>query len=330
MPPSPVLSIDPSRELLAGAFTAARAGRVRVALADLDRVRAGSTDALSELDRAALLTTSIDCRLARGELAEALSLGEQLGRHLDAAGLVGATAHYGRGELSAASGEDDLAAAHFSRISRLVHGPDDDPDLLPWRAAAALSAVRCGHRAEGTVLAREHLALARSAGTAYSIAIGLRALATVDPHADRSALLREAHDVLDGVRAARLAAQIETDLAGLLLLGADPASADEALALLRHAEQYASAEDLWPLQGRIRRLLARIGQSARPMQGEALAVLTAAEQKVARLAAGGLTNRQVAGELAVSVKAVEWHLSHVYRKLGIASRAGLAATLGLA
>ena len=47
------------------------------------------------------------------------------------------------------------------------------------------------------------------------------------------------------------------------------------------------------------------------------------------LAARGLTNRAVATELAVSVKAVEWHLSHVYRKLGISSRLRLPGAMGL-
>ena len=64
------------------------------------------------------------------------------------------------------------------------------------------------------------------------------------------------------------------------------------------------------------------------MLGETLAVLTAAEQRVARLAASGLTNRAIAEHLVVTVKAVEWHLSHVYRKLGIRSRGALAGALG--
>ncbi|MFC6343473.1 helix-turn-helix transcriptional regulator, partial [Nocardioides hankookensis] len=65
-----------------------------------------------------------------------------------------------------------------------------------------------------------------------------------------------------------------------------------------------------------------------PVLGETLASLTAAEQRVARLAATGLTNREIADQLVVTVKAVEWHLSHVYRKLGIHSRGALSTALG--
>ena len=63
-------------------------------------------------------------------------------------------------------------------------------------------------------------------------------------------------------------------------------------------------------------------------RSEALASLTAAERRVAALAAEGLTNRQIAEQLLVSVKAVEWHLSNVYRKLEIRSRKGLMPSLG--
>jgi DNA-binding CsgD family transcriptional regulator len=53
--------------------------------------------------------------------------------------------------------------------------------------------------------------------------------------------------------------------------------------------------------------------------------LSAAEQRVAELAASGLTNRQVAGALFMSPKTVEANLAHVYAKLGIRSRAELGA-----
>lgn len=45
--------------------------------------------------------------------------------------------------------------------------------------------------------------------------------------------------------------------------------------------------------------------------------------QVARLAAQGLTNRQVADQLFLSRHTVSYHLHKIYAKLGIASRAGL-------
>ena len=53
--------------------------------------------------------------------------------------------------------------------------------------------------------------------------------------------------------------------------------------------------------------------------------LTAQERAVARLVAAGMSNRQVASELFVSVKTVQFHVTHIYAKLGIGSRAELAA-----
>ena len=55
--------------------------------------------------------------------------------------------------------------------------------------------------------------------------------------------------------------------------------------------------------------------------------LTAAETRVSALVAQGLTNRQAADQLFVSVRAVEVHLTSIYRKLGVKSRTQLAARL---
>jgi DNA-binding CsgD family transcriptional regulator len=52
--------------------------------------------------------------------------------------------------------------------------------------------------------------------------------------------------------------------------------------------------------------------------------LTAAENRVCSLAAKGMTNRQIAAELFITIKAVEWHLSRSFSKLGISSRKALA------
>ena len=49
--------------------------------------------------------------------------------------------------------------------------------------------------------------------------------------------------------------------------------------------------------------------------------------RVATLASDGLSNKQIATALFMGVSTVEAHLSHVYRKLGIRSRAGLGPRL---
>jgi DNA-binding CsgD family transcriptional regulator len=56
--------------------------------------------------------------------------------------------------------------------------------------------------------------------------------------------------------------------------------------------------------------------------------LTASERRVARMAAQGLANPEIAQALFITRKTVENHLSGAYRKLGIASRAALPKTFG--
>jgi len=51
--------------------------------------------------------------------------------------------------------------------------------------------------------------------------------------------------------------------------------------------------------------------------------LTPSEARVAELVSEGLSNKEVAGAMAISVKTVELHLSHVYAKLDVASRTEL-------
>jgi DNA-binding NarL/FixJ family response regulator len=51
--------------------------------------------------------------------------------------------------------------------------------------------------------------------------------------------------------------------------------------------------------------------------------LTPSEQRVAELAASGMTNRDVAAALFISPKTVEANLARIYRKLGIRTRAEL-------
>jgi DNA-binding NarL/FixJ family response regulator len=69
--------------------------------------------------------------------------------------------------------------------------------------------------------------------------------------------------------------------------------------------------------------LERVGGRRRDAAGG----LTSAERRVAELAAGGLSNKEIAGALVVSVSTVETHLKHAYAKLGVHSRAQLTGRL---
>jgi len=305
-----------------------RAGQVNVAQHQLtelaDETRYGGFD---DVERATLLAALVDCRLARGELAEADALSDPLAPLARLGGAAGAIATFSMAELAAVLDDPEHAIALYLAAGERAAGHDVPPDIAPWRAGAVLTMVRTGRR-DVQELALDHHQEALGSGSPYAVSMALRTLATANADGRRLALLREARAALDGVVAARLAAQIDTDIAGLLMLSHDPGNEAEAVRLLRSAELYAGRQELWPLRSRIDRLLERLGMKPRPVQSEAVATLTQAERRVAELAADGLTNRLIAERLEVSIKAVEWHLSRVYRKLGIQSRRGLVPTLG--
>jgi DNA-binding CsgD family transcriptional regulator len=324
----PIADRDNAVARLDAACALVREGAIDEALVILDLMDNPAVAGLmGSAERALLCATLLECRLAHGDIAAAMALGHDLATFLDVPGLTAAIAHHASGELASALGDPELALAHFEAVA--THTADDPvtPDLLPWRAGAALALLRGGRRREAAELAREHHEEALSTGSPYAVAVALRTLAATDVGDRRIDLLHEARATLADVRAERLLAQVETDLAGLLVL-AHRGDTAEALALLRSAESYAGRQDLWPLQGRVRRLLDLLGESPKQIDSDALAALTDSERRVARLAADGLTNRQIAEQLLVTVKAVEWHLSNVYRKLEIRSRKALAPSLG--
>jgi DNA-binding NarL/FixJ family response regulator len=152
-----------------------------------------------------------------------------------------------------------------------------------------------------------------------------------DAHGAAAALpaAARAAELADSVGAVIQAARART-LAGRAAAAADPAA---AVALLERAESELAACGALRLRDEAARELRRLGRRAgarrrRATGGEGLASLSGREREVADLVALGRTNREIAGELFLSEKTVESHMSRLFTKLGVSSRAAVAEAVG--
>jgi DNA-binding NarL/FixJ family response regulator len=158
----------------------------------------------------------------------------------------------------------------------------------------------------------------------------LLALEHGDP-GEAARLADQAADLADEVGASVVAARLRT-LSGRGLAAAG--DTDGAVDLLTRAEQELAACGAAHLRDEAARELRRLGRrvSARQRRGApaggGLQALSGREREVAGLVAQGRTNRQIAAELYLSEKTVESHLSRVFSKLGVSSRAEVAETVG--
>jgi DNA-binding CsgD family transcriptional regulator len=317
---------DDSARVLIEARDALSQGRIADASAAVDSVR---RDEVADDVRAGLALIGLLARLARGDVRGAAPYSRELTNLTRNGGRVAAMAWYGLAELAAARAQTDLAISAFERVDEELTAGRDHM-WLPWRSGLARMIAGRGETASANALVEKELAEARSSDSPYAVGFALRTLAAVAPTSDRISLLEDALHALSGLGkglgAARLEAQVRTDLAGWLML-LKPDQKSRSIELLRSAEAYARSEDLGPLLSRVRWLLERLGEHADGELPGRLAELSAAERRVAQLVVVGKRNREIAEELGVSVKSVEWHVSHILRKLSISSRGELADAL---
>jgi DNA-binding NarL/FixJ family response regulator len=314
---------DDSARFVKYARDALSQGRIADALHADDRGR--RDDEADDSARASLALSGLLAKLALGDLRGASAYSRELTNLMRVGGAVGAVASFGLGEFAAARSQDDQAVSYYERAGEdLAAG--GEYLWVPWRSGLARVIAARGEIATAGALVEEELAEARAADSAYAVAYALRTQAAIAATSDRAAVLEEALDILHGVGAARLEAQIRTDLAGWILL-LHPEDSAKAIDLLRNAEKYARQEELGPLLARVRWLLERLGEAPDGELPGRLAELSAAERRVAQLVVVGKRNREIAAELGVSVKSVEWHVSHILRKLSITSRTELADAL---
>jgi DNA-binding CsgD family transcriptional regulator len=216
-------------------------------------------------------------------------------------------------------------AVEAGRLWETELGPPS-PGALPWRAIAATAHLALGQPDLARDLASDELVLARELGVTRAIIRDLCVLGLVEGGDDGIALLAEAVS-LGAEHPPRLA-----HISALIALGG----------ALRRANQRAAARD--PLTAALK-LCQQAGATALALEAETeLAVtgsrrrseslwgpeaLTPSERRVAELAVDGLTTREMAESLFVTPKTVEFHLRHIYQKLGVNSRDKLSAALGI-
>ena len=105
---------------------------------------------------------------------------------------------------------------------------------------------------------------------------------------------------------------------------------DRAVSALEKAEERLTFSGAFGFRDQAQKELRRLGRRVTRRPGpvrpdDGLRALTDRERELADLVARGMTNRQIAASAYLSEKTVERHLSHIFAKLGVSGRAGLAA-----
>jgi len=275
-------------------------------------------------------TVLSDIAVEAGELDEAQLLLDLLPQQGWPAGVGTVLIPAARGRLRLAQARPADALADFQACGALfgadVWGmPVRDTGYVLARSGAALALLRLGERQQACQLADAELADARVFGAPRALGIALRAAGLARGGPEGLALLGESVAVLEGSGAllerarslAELGAAVRRD--GHRGAARDPLARALELAAGCGARSLAAwaPDELWAAGARPRRPW-RTGVEA----------LTPGELRVARLAAEGRSNREIAGELYVTLKAVEGHLARGYAKLGIVGRGQLARALG--
>ena len=232
---------------------------------------------------------------------------------------------YASGALRAAAGNHEAAIEELCGCA--LYDPafgGENPALLPWRSAAALSLAELGRDREARSLAIEDVRRAESFGAPYAIGMALRARALVGPRADRLDGLVAALDLLAPSPARLEHARVLVDLGATLRASGQRRAAREPLL---EALELAARCDAKALERRSRAELAAIGVRPRATDRSGSYSLTPSERRVVELAATGGTNREIAQTLFVTEKTVETHLGRAFRKLDISSRRQLPDVL---
>jgi DNA-binding CsgD family transcriptional regulator len=326
--------------LVAHALALAEDGRIADAIATARIGYAGATESGNRDGQAWFSTALCRALLYSGELQHAARAAREVVLAFGRKGHPGA--RWGYAGLAQAYGQEGDANRAADAVADLdAEAPTPltmlDAELELGRAWAAC--------------ARGELALARAlaVGAAdHAARLGQHALELHALH--MAARLGGAAEVLE--RAGECAARVDGGLAPMRLAFVEgvarraAGTLEEAAEGLEELGAHLWAAEAWNEAAVVRRaagdarraqaaaqrshaLAARCDGPATPLlrQGTDVAVLTRREREIAALAAHGLSNRDIADQLVVSLRTVENHLQRAYEKLGINRREQLAGAL---
>ena len=258
----------------------------------------------------------------RGNQAEVIPLIEAALAAAEAAGQGGAVtgAHWASSILHNGLGRyaDALAAAQeATRDASVYVSILDVPELVEAAARVGNTDVAAGalpRLAETT----------RPGGNDLALGIEARCRALLSDGETAERLYQEAIDRLGRT-------QLRPDLARAYLLYGEwlrrQGRRGDARERLRTAHGMLEAIGMEAFAERARRELVATGETVRKRTVETSDQLTAQETLIARLARDGLSNPEIAAQLFLSARTVEWHMRKIFTKLGIASRRELRQAL---
>ena len=186
------------------------------------------------------------------------------------------------------------------------------------------AAVRGGQAERATGPLARLAEMAAAAGTDWALGIHARAAAMLAGAEAAERLYQEAIERLSRVRTRATLARAHLLYGEWLRREHRRVNAREQL---RVAHTMLLDMGMEAFAERTRRELLATGETVRKRTGATLGELTPQEVQVARLAGGGQTNPEIATQLFLSPRTVEWHLHKVFGKLGVGSRRELRAAL---
>jgi DNA-binding CsgD family transcriptional regulator len=250
--------------------------------------------------------------LIEGTITEATAGGQGIAvayAHWSAAILANGLGQYANALAASRQASEDTSTLHISMWAL--------PELIE-------AAARTGDTGTAGDALTRLAEFTQAGGTDFGLGVEARSRALLSEGEKAENLYREAIDRLGRTR-------LRPELARAHLLYGEWQRREnrraDARKQLRTAHDMLAAIGMEAFAERARHELLAAGETVRQPTAGPISALTAQEAYIARLAADGHTNPEIAAQLFLSARTVEWHLRKIFTKLGIGSRRELGEAL---